>query len=81
MGLTLLLATIAEVRYSPFYTYDFAFAALVDTLHIFQHIGTKLTMYWVKFSVDPEEDAYRYKQAAQVPGQARGGTVGSCGGH
>ena len=62
-GLTLILAAIAEVRYSPFYTYDLAFEALVDTLHKFQHIATKLAMYWVKFSVDPEEEDYRYKQS------------------
>ena len=62
-GLTLLLAAIAEVRYSPFYTYDLAFEALVDTLQTFQHIVTKLTMYWVKFSGDPEEDDYRHKQS------------------
>ena len=62
-GLTLLLAAIAEVRYSPFYTYDLAFEALVDTLQRFQHIVTKLTMYWVKFSGDPEEDDYRHKQS------------------
>ena len=49
VGLTLLLAAIAELRYSPFYTYDLAFEALVDTLHRFQHIDTKLTMYWVNF--------------------------------
>ena len=50
-GMWDLLATIAEVRYSPFYTYvytyacDLAFEALVDTLHRFQHIITKLMMY------------------------------------
>ena len=46
MGLTLLLAAIivTEVRYSPFYTDDLALEALVDTLHRFQHIDTKLTM-------------------------------------
>ena len=62
-GLTLLLAAIAEVRYSPFFTYDLAFEALVDTPHTFQHIVTKLTMYWVKFSGDPEEEEYKYKQS------------------
>ena len=41
-GLTLLLAAIAEVQYSLFYTYDLAFEALVATLHRFQHIATKL---------------------------------------
>ena len=51
------------MRYSPFCTYDLAFEALVDMLHRFQHIVTKLKMYWVKFSGDPEEDAYRYKQS------------------
>ena len=48
--LALLLAVIAEVKHSPFYNYDLAFEALVDTLQRFQHIVTKLTMYWVKFS-------------------------------
>ena len=38
------------------------FEALLDTLQNFQHIVTKLTMYWVKFSGDPEEDDYRHKQ-------------------
>ena len=51
------------MRYSPFYTYDLSFEALVDTLHRLQHIVTKLTMYWVKFSVDPEEEEYRSKQS------------------
>ena len=62
-GLTLLLAAIAEARYSLFYTYDLAFEALVDMLHRFQHIVTQLTLYWVKFSGGPEEDEYRYKQS------------------
>ena len=34
----------------------------MDTLQRFQHIVTKLTMYWVKFSGDPEEDYYRHRQ-------------------
>ena len=39
------------------------FDALVDTLQRFQHIVTKLAMYWVRFSGDPEEDEYRYTQS------------------
>ena len=62
-GVTIVLAAIAEVRHLPFYTYDLAFEALLDTLQKCQHIVTKLTMYWVKFSGDPEEDAYRYTQS------------------
>ena len=31
-GVTQLLSLLTEVRYSPFYTYDLAFEALVDTL-------------------------------------------------
>ena len=61
--ITLLLTPIAEARYSPFYTYALAFEALVDALQKFQHMVTKLTMYWVTFSGDPEEDEYRYKQS------------------
>ena len=61
-GLTLLLVAIAQVLNSPFYTYDLAFEALVDMLQRFQHSITKLMMYWVKFSGDPEEDDYRYMQ-------------------
>ena len=33
-GVTQLLSSLAEVRYSPFYTYDLAFEALVDTVQI-----------------------------------------------
>ena len=40
--------------------YDLAFEALVDTLRRFQHIVTKLTLYWVKFSGDPKEEECRY---------------------
>ena len=59
LGLTLFLAAIAEVRYSPFYTYDLAF----EVLHRLQHIVTKLTLYCVKFRGGAEEEEYRYKQS------------------
>ena len=55
-GVTQLLSSLAEVRYSPFYAYDLAFEALVDTLQRFQHIVTKISMFWLKFQGDPEAD-------------------------
>ena len=58
-GVTQLLSSLTEVRYSPFYAYDLAFEALVDTLQRFQHIVTKISMFWLKFQGDPETDKYR----------------------
>ena len=48
-----------------FYTksYDLAFEALVDTLQRFQHIVTRISMFWLKFQGDPETDEYRYQQS------------------
>ena len=62
-GVTQLLSLLTEVRYSPFYTYDLAFEAVVDTLQRFQHIVTKISMFWLKFQGDPETDEYRYQQS------------------
>ena len=53
-GVTQLLSLLTEVRYSPFYTYDPSFEALVDTLQRFQHIVTKISMFWLKFQGDQE---------------------------
>ena len=53
-GVTQLLSLLTEVRYSPFYTHDLALEALVDTLQRFQHIVTKISMFWLKFQGDPE---------------------------
>ena len=63
-GATRLLSRLTEVRCSPFYTYDLVFEALVDTraLQRFQHIVTKVSMFWLKFQGDPETDEYRYQQ-------------------
>ena len=63
LGGTQLLTALAEVRYSPFYTYDLVFEALVDTLQRFHHIVTKISMFWLHFQGDPETDAHRYQQA------------------
>ena len=62
-GATQLLTSLTEVRCSPFYTYDLAFEALVDTLQRFQHIVTTISMFWLKFQGDPETDKYRYHQS------------------
>ena len=62
-GVTQLLSSLTEVRYSPFYTYDLAFEALVGTLQRFQHIVTKISMFWLKFQGDPATDEYRHQQA------------------
>ena len=62
-GVPQLLSLLTEVRYSPFYTYDLAFQALVDTLQRFQHIVTRISMFWLKCQGDPETDEYRYQQS------------------
>ena len=54
-GVTQLLAAataLTEARHSPFYTYDLAFEALLDTLQRFQHIVTKISMFRLKFQGD-----------------------------
>ena len=62
-GVTQLLTLLTEVIYSPFYTCDLAFEALVDTLQRFQHIVTKISMFWLKFQGYPETDEYSYQQS------------------
>ena len=62
-GVTQLLSSLTEVRYSPFYTYNLAFEALGDNLQRFQHIVTKISMFWLEFQGDPETDEYRYHQS------------------
>ena len=64
-GVTQLLSLLTKVKYSPFYTksYDLAFEAVVDTLQRFQHIVTKISMFWLKFQGDLETDKYRYQQS------------------
>ena len=62
-GVTPLLPLLAEVSYSPFYTYDLAFEAVVVTLQRFQHIVTRFSMFWLKFQWDPDTDEYRYHQS------------------
>ena len=48
-GATQRLSVVTEVIYSPFYIYDLAFEALVDTLQRFQHIISKMSMFWLTF--------------------------------
>ena len=50
-GVTQLLSSLTEVRYSPFYTYDLAFEALVDTLQRHQATrpwgGSLKSIFWL----------------------------------